>query len=46
MRKKRLRLYCDKIKEVCSKFPLYNLRAGGNMDEKNAVLGIDTQDLY
>jgi all-trans-retinol 13,14-reductase len=38
-----LRLYCDKIKEVCSKFPLYNLRAGGNMDEKNTVLGIDTR---
>ena len=40
---KALRLYCDKIKEVCSKFPLYNLRAGGNMDEKNLVLGIDTR---
>lgn len=40
---KALRLYCDKIKEVCSKFPLYNLRTGGNMDEKNAVLGIDTR---
>ena len=38
-----LRLYCDKIKEVCSKFPLYNLRTGGNIDEKNAVLGIDTR---
>ena len=40
---KGLRLYCDKIKEVCSKFPLYNLRIGGNMDEKNTVLGIDTK---
>ena len=40
---KALRLYCDKIKEVCSKFPLYNLRPGGNMDEKNTVLGIDTR---
>ncbi len=40
---KALRLYCDKIKEVCSKFPLYNLRTGGNIDEKNAVLGIDTR---
>lgn len=38
-----LRLYCDKIKEVCSKFPLYNLRTGGNMDEKNIVLGIDAR---
>jgi all-trans-retinol 13,14-reductase len=40
---KALRLYCDKIKEVCSKFPLYNLRTGGDMDEKNVVLGIDTK---
>jgi all-trans-retinol 13,14-reductase len=38
-----LRLYCDKIKEVCSKFPLYNLRTGGDINEKNAVLGIDTR---
>lgn len=38
-----LRRYCAKIKEVCSKFPLYNLRTGGNIDEKNAVLGIDTR---
>lgn len=40
---KALRLFCDKLKEVCSKFPLYNLRSGGNLDEKNAVLGIDTR---
>jgi all-trans-retinol 13,14-reductase len=40
---KALRMYCDKIQEVCSKFPLYNLRTGGNIDEKNTVLGIDTR---
>jgi len=40
---KALRLYCEKIKEVCSKFPLYNLRAGGDINEKNAALGIDTR---
>jgi all-trans-retinol 13,14-reductase len=40
---KALRRYCDKIQEVCSKFPLYNLRTGGNINEKNAVLGIDTR---
>jgi all-trans-retinol 13,14-reductase len=40
---KAIRTYCDKIKEVCSRFPLYNLRSGGNIDEKNAVLGIDTR---
>jgi all-trans-retinol 13,14-reductase len=40
---KGLRLYCDKIKEVCSKFPLYNLRTGGDINEKTTVLGIDTR---
>jgi all-trans-retinol 13,14-reductase len=40
---KALRLYCDKIKEVCNKFPLYNLRAGGDINEKTPVLEIDTQ---
>ena len=38
-----LRLYCDKIKEVCSKFPLYNLRTGGDINEKTTVLEIDTK---
>ncbi|HMK25575.1 MAG TPA: NAD(P)/FAD-dependent oxidoreductase [Chitinophagaceae bacterium] len=41
---KALRFYCDKIKEVCSKFPLYNLRSGGDFNEKNEVLGIDTKE--
>ncbi|MEJ7587121.1 MAG: NAD(P)/FAD-dependent oxidoreductase [Ferruginibacter sp.] len=40
---KALRLYCDKIKEVCSKFPLYNLRAGGGFAEKAEVMEIDTK---
>jgi all-trans-retinol 13,14-reductase len=34
--------YCDAIKDVCSKFPLYNLRKG-NFIEKAGVLEIDTQ---
>jgi all-trans-retinol 13,14-reductase len=34
--------YCDEIKKVCSKFPLYNLRSGEGI-EKNEVLEIDTQ---
>ena len=37
-----IRRYCDEIKTVCSKFPLYNLRSGEGI-EKNEVLGIDTQ---
>jgi all-trans-retinol 13,14-reductase len=40
---KGLRMYCDKIKEVCSKFPLYNLRSGGEYSEKESVLEIDTK---
>lgn len=40
---KALRLYCDKIKEVCSKFPLYNLRSGGDINEKTPVLEINTE---
>ncbi len=41
---KAIRSYCDKIKEVCSKFPLYNLRTGGDINEKTSVLGIDTRE--
>ena len=40
---KALRLYCDKVKEVCNKFPLYNLRTGGDINEKTTVLEIDTK---
>ncbi|HMJ46593.1 MAG TPA: NAD(P)/FAD-dependent oxidoreductase [Ferruginibacter sp.] len=40
---KALRIYCDKIKEVCNKFPLYNLRSGGDFNEKTSVLEIDTR---
>ena len=37
-----LRKYCDGIREVCSKFPLYNLRQG-NYLEKISALEIDTR---
>ncbi|WP_254167831.1 phytoene desaturase family protein [Chryseosolibacter histidini] len=37
-----IRKYCDAIKDVCSKFPLYNLRSGDYF-EKVGVLEIDTQ---
>ncbi|HEY0744475.1 MAG TPA: NAD(P)/FAD-dependent oxidoreductase [Chryseosolibacter sp.] len=37
-----IRKYCDGIREVCSKFPLYNLRSGDYFDKVN-VLEIDTQ---
>src|SRR5476651_2027718 len=38
-----IRTYCDKIKEVCSKFPLYNLTSSNDFNEKSDVLEIDTQ---
>lgn len=38
-----IRSYCDKIREVCDKFPLYNLRSGGDFNEKTSILGIDTK---
>ncbi len=38
-----LNAYCDKIKEVCSKFSLYNLNSGDDFNEKSAVLEIDTK---
>jgi all-trans-retinol 13,14-reductase len=40
---KGLHEYCDKIKEVCSKFPLYNLRTGSEGLEKADVLSIDAK---
>lgn len=38
-----IRAYCNKIQEVCSKFPMYNLRSGGEYNEKADVLELDTQ---
>jgi len=38
-----LRTYCKKIQEICSKFPLYNLRTTDHYNEKSSVLEIDTK---
>jgi len=38
-----LRLYCEKIQDVCARFPLYNLRPGGGFTEKAGVMDIDTR---
>ncbi len=38
-----LRKFCDAIKEVCSKFPLYNLKSGGGLFEKMSALEMDTK---
>jgi all-trans-retinol 13,14-reductase len=37
-----IRKYCDGVRDVCSRFPLYNLRSGDYFDKVN-VLEIDTQ---
>ncbi len=38
-----LRKFCDEVKAVCAKFPLYNLRSGGGLFEKMTALEIDTK---
>ncbi len=35
--------YCDTIRSICNRFPLYNLRTGGEFREKADVLELDTQ---
>jgi all-trans-retinol 13,14-reductase len=40
---KAIRTYCDKLREICSKFPLYNLRSGGSYEEKAEVMGLDAK---
>ncbi|HLK27183.1 MAG TPA: FAD-dependent oxidoreductase [Puia sp.] len=35
--------YCETIQSICKKFPLYNLRSGGQYSEKQDVLEIDTK---
>ncbi|MEO8584432.1 MAG: all-trans-retinol 13,14-reductase, partial [Flavitalea sp.] len=40
---KALHAYCDKIKEICTKFPLYNLQSGDETNAKASVLEIDTK---
>lgn len=40
---KALHAYCDKIKEICSKFPLYNLQSGDETNAKASVLEIDAK---
>ncbi len=37
-----IQTYCNQIKEVCSKFPLYNLRAG-EYGEKESIHNLDTE---
>lgn len=38
-----IKKYCDMIREVCNRFPLYNLRSGGSYTEKESVLNLDAE---
>ena len=38
-----IRTYCNRIKEICSKFPLYNLRSTNDFKEKADILEIDAE---
>lgn len=38
-----IRTYCNKIKEICGKFPLYNLRSTNDFKEKADILEIDAE---
>ncbi|HVM88377.1 MAG TPA: FAD-dependent oxidoreductase [Puia sp.] len=40
---KAIREYCNTVQAVCKKFPLYNLRSGGEYKEKEEVLETDTK---
>lgn len=35
--------YCDKMKDICARFPLYNLLPSDPNDTKASLLGIDTK---
>lgn len=39
-----IKMYCETIQTICKKFPLYNLRSGGEYKEKQEVLEIDTRN--
>ena len=43
---KAIRAYCDMLKEICSKFALYNLRSGGVYEEKAELMEIDTKTYF
>lgn len=39
-----IQTYCDKIRDICARFPFYNLKAEGSESEKEAVLTISARD--
>jgi all-trans-retinol 13,14-reductase len=41
---KALQHYCETVQDICSKFPMYNLRMGKEYNEKAEVLEINAKD--
>ncbi|MBS1609571.1 MAG: NAD(P)/FAD-dependent oxidoreductase [Bacteroidetes bacterium] len=41
---KAIQKYCDAMKEICSKFPLYNLTINGSLEEKFDTMNIGAMD--
>jgi all-trans-retinol 13,14-reductase len=39
-----IRKYCDAMKDICSKFPLYNLTTSGRLEEKSSAMDIGTKE--
>lgn len=43
--KENIRRYCDKMRDTCRKFPLYNLDITDSLEEKNAVMGESAKEV-
>jgi len=43
--KENIRRYCDKMRETCRKFPLYNLDLTDSLEEKNAVMSESAKEV-
>ena len=41
---KAIRKYCEAIKDICSKFPLYNLTTAGDLEEKGSAMNISAKE--
>jgi all-trans-retinol 13,14-reductase len=41
---KAIRKYCDAMRDVCSKFPLYNLTTDGKLEEKTSAMDIGAKE--
>jgi all-trans-retinol 13,14-reductase len=42
--RKAIERYCDAIRDMCSKFPLYNLTIDGNLEDKVSVMDIGAKE--